>query len=138
MVANPTLRVSKRARIVLDASAVIAVVKLEPGSDKVADVLDRAVISAVNFSEVITSLGNQGMPMPRILEVLRLLRLEVLPYEEQQAVLTASFRAVTKSAGLSLGDRACLALGRLLAFPVMTGDTVWAKVDVGVDVRLFR
>jgi ribonuclease VapC len=138
MAAMQIPQVSKRARIVLDASAVIAVVKLEPGSDVVADVIDRSVLSAVNFSEVLTSLGNQGMPLPRVIEAIRLLRLEIVPYDAQQAMLTSSFRQPTKQHGLSLGDRACLALGRLLSFPVMTGDAVWAKVDVGVDVRLIR
>ena len=130
--------VSKRARIVLDASAVIAVVRLEAGGDVVADVIDRSIISAVNFSEVLTSLGNQGMPLPRVLEAMRLLQLEVVPYDEQQAMMTASFRVATKTFGLSLGDRACLALGRLLSFPVMTADTIWGKVELGVEVKLIR
>lgn len=138
MAAMQTPQVSKRARIVLDASAVIAVVRLERGSDLVADEIGRSVISAVNFSEVVTSLGNQGMPLHRAIEAIRLLHLEVVPYDEQQALVTASFRDVSKPFGLSLGDRACLALGRLLSFPVMTADTIWAKVDVGVDVRVIR
>lgn len=130
--------VSNRARVVLDASAVLAVLKLEPGGDAVADVLHQAIISTVNLSEVVTSLVNQGAPFSRAAEVARSLTIEVIPFDEALAFATASLRAATNTRGLSFGDRACVALARHVSLPVMTADTVWAKLDIGVDVRVIR
>lgn len=130
--------VSSRARIVLDASAVMAVLKLEPGGDAVADVLGQAVISTINLSEVVTSLVNQGAPFSRAADIVRSLIIEVIPFDEQLAFAAASLRAATRTSGLSFGDRACVALGRHTSLPVMTADKTWAKLDVGVDVRLIR
>ena len=122
---------------VLDASAVLAYVYDEPGAPIVAVSLRDAVVSAVNAAEVVTKLMERDSP-GRAREDFRRLRLEIAPFDLQQAYLVADLRAPTRAFGLSLGDRACLALARTLRLPALTADGRWSEVDVGVEVRLIR
>ena len=96
-----------------------------------------AVVSAVNAAEVVTKLMEPVSP-GRAREDFRRLRLEIAPFDLQQACLVADLRAPTRAFGLSLGDRACLALARTLRLPALTADGHWSQVDVGVEVRLIR
>lgn len=127
-----------RNRVVLDASAILVLVNGEPGSEAVADVLEEAVVSAVNLSEVVAKLVDAGMPAHEAREMLTPLGLEVYPFDEEMAFEAAELRSLTRKAGLSLGDRACLGLARRLDAPALTADTAWAKVQAGVEVRLLR
>ena len=123
----------------LDASALLAYLNAEPGSEQVeALVLDGSPISAVNLSEVIAKLARTGMPEAVVHEVLGLLKLRVVPFDEEIAYRSAFLIQKTRTLGLSLGDRACLALAQKLRLPAFTADRVWNKVDGGVDVRLIR
>ena len=123
-------------RVVLDASALLAGLKGEPGADRVAAALDSAVISAVNFAEVAGGLARGGAGPERVLAVLQTLACLVIPADEDMAVEAGLMRALTDRAGLSLGDRFCLALGRRLRAPVLTADRQWALIADAVGVRV--
>jgi ribonuclease VapC len=124
---------------VLDASALLALLNREPESGQVAHVVaGGAAISAVNLSEVVAKLCEGGMPERLIREVLDLLGLEVIAFDGEQAYQSGLLRALTWRAGLSFGDRACLALARILDLPALTTDRAWQDVDVGVTVQVLR
>ncbi|WP_422929687.1 type II toxin-antitoxin system VapC family toxin [Singulisphaera sp. PoT] len=123
---------------VLDASAMIAFVRNEPGADKVAAVLPQACISAVNLSETLAKLVEYGMPLDAVAFQIDRLRIPVVTFDAEQARIVASLCTPTRRAGLSLGDRACLALGLKRQISVLTADRSWAKVDVGLEIRFIR
>jgi len=124
--------------IVADASAVLALLIGEPFTRFDPQLLTNAAISAVNLSEVLARLLDLGMPESDAASALATLNLRVVAFDRPQAQAAARLRAATRHAGLSLGDRACLALGRHLAGPVVTADRAWASVDVGVEIVLIR
>ena len=125
-------------RLVVDASALLAGLKGEPGADRVGAALDSAVVSAVNFAEVVGGLARGGASPEGVRQSFGPLACTVVPADEEMAVEAGLMRALTDRAGLSLGDRFCLALGRRLRAPVLTADRQWALVadDVGVKVEL--
>ena len=124
---------------VLDASAILAVVFKEPGRDVVLDILaSDAFISAVNLSEAISKMLDRGFSEERAIQELANLRLETRPFDETDAEAAGLLRSLTRSAGLSIGDRACFALGRSLGLPVVTADRIWAQLNLGVQVELIR
>jgi len=129
---------------VLDASALLAYLRDEPGALVVENALTQgAYISIVNWTEVLSKvadLGEDPEALSQRLENEGILRnsLEILPLTEEDALLIAQFRPLTKSAGLSLGDRSCLALGKRLELPVLTADRSWTTFDLGVEVRPIR
>ena len=96
---------------VLDASALLALLQDEPGSDRVLESLPGALVCSVNLSEVVAKLTELGMPEPDIRVALSL-GLEVVAFDEALAYSAGALRPATRPAGLSLGDRACLALAR--------------------------
>ncbi len=127
-------------RVILDASALLAGLNAEPGADRVAAALDNAVVSAVHFAEVAGGVARGGNSPERVRAVLATLACAVIPADEEMAVDVGLMRARTDRAGLSLGDRFCLALGRRLRAPVMTADQQWALIadEVGVKVETIR
>ena len=124
--------------IIADASAILALLKQEPLGEFQPRRLFRATISAVNLSEVLERLCCGGLSQPEAEEAVASLNLRVAEFDEPQARLAAYLRPQTRRAGLSLGDRACLALGLRLGFPVITADRAWARVDVGVEIVLIQ
>lgn len=124
--------------MVLDASAILALLNKEPGHELVEKALPHSTLSTVNFSEIITVLDHFSMPISQAQEITLELINELLPFDHKQALIAASLRKETKQYGLSLGDRACLALAKVLQSPVLTADKAWKKLDVGVDVQLIR
>jgi ribonuclease VapC len=125
-------------KVVLDASALLALLNAEPGTDIVIEGLPGAVISAVNLSEVIAKLSESGMPEKVIRQVLEPLGLEIVSFETKQAYQAGFLMAKTKIAGLSLGDRACLSLGKMLDLVTLTADKTWATLSIGVAVKAIR
>lgn len=123
---------------VLDASAVLAVILTEPGGDMVRPLMAKSLLGAVNFTEVTTRLLDLGFPSAEMDDRLKRLRIEVLPFDEHLALSAGRLRTQTRHLGLSVGDRACLALALREGLPVLTGDRAWAKLDVGVEVVLIR
>jgi ribonuclease VapC len=115
--------------MILDASALLALLNGEPGAEQVASVLAKARISAVNLSEVVAKLSDYGMPEAEIREALGGLGLEVAPFGEAQAYAAGLLRGVTRARGLSLGDRAFLALAQDQGLPALTTDSGWAGLS---------
>jgi ribonuclease VapC len=125
--------------IILDASALLAFLWVEPGADQVVAELERgALISSVNLSEALTKVVDRGTPLDEILPVTQRINSEVVPFNEELAVAAAALRPRTRHLGLSLGDRACLALALARGLPVLTADRHWTQIDLGVAVRLIR
>jgi PIN domain nuclease of toxin-antitoxin system len=116
--------------VVLDASAVLALVRDEPGADKVAPHIGRAAISAVNLQEVIKELLLSGLDGATTRELLDELRLDVRAHDVGAAYAAAGLHAQTRQYGRGLGDRSCLALAIQLGVPALTADREWKKVRV--------
>lgn len=125
-------------RYVLDSSALLAVLLVEPGGDVVADAITHAIISAVNSAEVISKLVDKGLPLSDAARAVGIFQLQTEPFDAQQALAVASLRLATARHGLSFGDRACLALARKLTTPILTADKVWSKLDLGIEIKVIR
>ena len=124
--------------VVLDASAVIALLRREKGADVVASAIPGAVISTVNLSEVAAWLSDSGAEEREIRLTLDGLDLEFNMFDGDAAFAAGGLRRATRQKGLSFGDRACLALADRLALPALTADRSWAELDIGVEVVLIR
>jgi PIN domain nuclease of toxin-antitoxin system len=116
----------------------MAFLRNEPGSDIVQAALVSATISTVNLSEVLAKAAELSKNFDAVKPALRGLQLRVVPFDEQQAEIAASLRPVTRSLGLSLGDRCCLALGIVEELPVMTTDRDWAKLQLDIEINVIR
>lgn len=129
---------------VLDASALLAYLGNEPGAQVVTDALaEGAVISAVNLAEVLSTVAARGgdpAALATELAARGLLggALTLEPFGDSDAIETARLRPLTRAAGLSLGDRACLALGHRRRAPVLTADVAWVGIDPDLDIRTIR
>lgn len=123
---------------VLDATALLALLQEEPGAESVAEAIPQSAVSAINLAEVVGKLVDSGMPEEAVRTALSSLGIEVIPFDEDMAYRTGLLRPLTNPYGLSLGDRACLALGQRLGRPVLTADRVWASLKIGVKVRVIR
>jgi ribonuclease VapC len=126
--------------VVLDASAVLAYLQDESGSEKVHEILadGRGLLSAVNYAEVVGKLLETGMVEATVKEVLELLEVHIEPLNDTQAWKTGSLRLATKELGLSLGDRACLALAYIKKLPVITADKNWDKFEIDLKIIQLR
>lgn len=123
-------------RLVLDSSALLAFLQREPGAEVVAEALDGAVISAVNLAEVATKLTERGASLSHIRRVVSALQVGVIDFDNVLSYRAAALRASTKDAGLSLGDRACLATAQSLGAAALTTDRSWTHVSVGVEIQV--
>ncbi|MBS0206926.1 MAG: type II toxin-antitoxin system VapC family toxin [Planctomycetes bacterium] len=124
--------------VVLDASAVLAFLKSEPGAEVVVEHLRRACISTVNLLEV---LEKSLHPERRVEKVVRLLRgwqVEFVPFDEHHVNAAISIKEQVGKANVSLGDRACLGLASYRGLPVVTADQLWAKLRLNVEIILIR
>ncbi len=126
------------SEVVLDASAVLALINEEPGAEIVDALLDEATISAVNWSEVIAVLVDAGFAADRASARIAALGLVVIAFDQAQALSAGALRAVTRSAGLSFGDRACLCLAEARHARALTADRRWATLDLTAEVQLIR
>jgi ribonuclease VapC len=126
------------SKCVLDASALLALLGNEPGTEGVKEALGSAVMSAVNMAEVLTKLGDRGVTEAEQRIIRRSLGIEVRSFDESAAWRASSLRGITKSRGLSIGDRACLALALEESLPALTTDRAWSALEVGVQVRTLR
>lgn len=122
----------------LDASALMAALRGEPGAEAVEAVLDDAAISAVNLSEVQAKLVERGTPADLAWGWLVDLDLEVVSFDAAQARAAADLRPPTRARGLSLADCACLAAARTLGLPAMTADRPWGDLGLDIEVRPIR
>lgn len=125
--------------VVFDASAVLALLRCEPGADKVTPHIGRAAISAVNLQEVVKELLLSGLGESTIREILGELRLDVRVHDIDAAFMAAGLHAQTREYGRGLGDRSCMALAIALGTPALTADREWRKVKVkGLKVEHIR
>jgi PIN domain nuclease of toxin-antitoxin system len=124
--------------VVLDASAIVAFIRNEPGATVVTNLAEDALVSAVNVAEVVTYFAGEGLSEEAIRVSLAKLAFASVPFDEEQAWKTGLLRPITRHLGLSLGDRACLNLASSLNLPVLTADRPWTQLDLGVDVQLIR
>lgn len=123
---------------ILDASAVLAFFHREPGGETVRSILADSAISTVNISEVIAKLVENGTDPDTAVLLTEAQPFQPADYTLAQAQIAGTLRAATRQAGLSLGDRACLALALTLRLPVYTADRAWRDLPLDVDVRLIR
>ena len=122
----------------LDASALLAAIHNELGGDLVQQIIEESVVSSVNWSEVLQKLNRAGADTQAITAALKALGLEIIAFNEDDASIAASLWPETKSLGLSLADRACLATGRRLKLTVVTADKVWQSLDAEQKIKLIR
>lgn len=125
---------------VLDASAVLALLFGEIGADAVRPRVRGGLISTVNLAEVLAKLVDKGVPAEEAARAIDMLGMEAVPLSVEQAQLSAALRPITRAAGLSLGDRACLALARERGLPAVTAERRWPEVAelAGVIVEVTR
>jgi ribonuclease VapC len=126
------------ADAVLDASAVLAFLRREPGEDVVRRVMPRSLLCAVNLTEVVSKLIERGAAAPAASQIAKSLPYQIVDYDENLATSAGVLWEETRSTGLSLGDRACLALARREQLPALTTDQRWAKENIGIEVQLVR
>ena len=115
---------------VLDSSAILAVVNLEKGAEKVEPILSDSMVSSVNVAEVLTKLVEKNVSLEDALEEFLKLGLEIVDFDANQAAKVAELRPLTKHLGLSLGDRCCLALAVLENATAVTADKNWASLNL--------
>lgn len=124
--------------VVLDASAVLAILQGEHGAEAVIPLLTDARLSAVNYSEIISKLIDRNVNIDDAVSVLDKMGINVIDFDVDLAIRAGVLRTVTKNKGISLADRACLALAERDGLPAVTSDRRWASLDLSVEVRLFR
>ena len=122
--------------IVLDASALLALLKDEPGGPKVAEGIAASRMSAVNYAEVVSHFIHAGMPPLEVDAMLRPLPVTIVEADADLASVAGRLRAVTAEAGLSLGDRFCLALALRDGLPAWTADRQWRTVSDAVGAKI--
>ena len=118
--------------VVLDTSAVLAMLNEEPGAERVQAALTQAVIGTVNLAEVVTKLRGDGLSEAEVEEVVGLFNFDIRPLTAAQAVAVGHLRPATRAFGLSLGARACLVLAAELGATALAADRDWAKLDADV------
>lgn len=126
------------SEVVLDASALLAVLGNEPGAEAVEPVLADAVMTTVGLAEVLAKLVERGVPEHEGNDAVAGLDVALVDVDVPLARASARLRAATRPAGLSLGDRLCLALAELRQVPVLTADRAWATLGLPLDIRVIR
>lgn len=127
------------SKIVLDSSAVLALLRGEPGADIVEQSIDTAAMSAVNLQEVAKELVRDGIDYADVRDIVNGLSLEILAHDQDAAFRAAELFPLTRQYGSGLGDRSCMALALHLGVPVLTTDREWTKIKLdGLDLRFAR
>jgi ribonuclease VapC len=123
---------------VLDSSTLLAVSKGERGAEFVLELINSkdCVISSVNMAEVATRLLDLGLPLHELSRAVAQFGVDVIDFNQEQSLACAALRPMTRSAGLSLGDRACLALAKLMEGVAVTADQAWQDVRISADVKV--
>jgi len=123
---------------VLDASALLTFLLDEPGKDAVESVLEEAIMSSVNWCEVLQRLIRQDADTAGLLSELEAIGFSVAVFDAQQAERAAALLKQGKAYGLSLGDRACIALGVSKGSDILTADKIWAEAFPALPIQLIR
>ncbi|WP_428356347.1 type II toxin-antitoxin system VapC family toxin [Methyloprofundus sp.] len=127
-------------KYLLDASAILALLQKEKGSEVVGKCLPCSAISSVNLAEVASVLNKLGMPESEVYELINAMDIEILDFEKGTAIATGGMRNITQKKGLSLGDRACLATAKQHKRIALTADKAWLEFqqDIGVEIKFIR
>ncbi len=123
---------------VLDASVILAVILGEMSSERAEHLLAGSCVSTVNVSEVYAKLLDKGFPPEAIIESVQAMELDLRQFDSELAMQAGLLRGLTRHAGLSLGDRACLALAGQIGLPAATADRAWARLDIDQEIVLIR
>ncbi|MGB5092539.1 MAG: type II toxin-antitoxin system VapC family toxin [Parvibaculum sp.] len=123
---------------ILDASALLAFLMREPGAEKISMILDGAIMSSVNLAEVVAKLSTHGMPSQDIETLFENLELQIEEFDGKRAMATGLLMTRTVKAGLSLGDRACIALAEEMGHPAITADKAWLKIGSPAKIQYLR
>jgi ribonuclease VapC len=126
----------KNKKTLLDTSALIALLKKEPGYQKVDDVLAHSAISSVNLCELVSILAKNSIPENEIDEIINDIVPEIIPFCENVGIKAGKLSKFTTEYGLSLGDRACIATAEYYNMNVYTADKVWAKLEKNVSTKI--
>jgi len=127
------------ASVIFDASAILALLRNEPGAEVVAQFIGDGAISAVNYQEVLKGLLRRGVPMDAAIVMLDALHLDIRPHGREDAIAAAGLLHDTQAFGSGLGDRTCMALALAEGLPALTVDQEWARLEVpGLKVMLAR
>jgi ribonuclease VapC len=124
--------------IVVDASALMALLLGEPGSDAVAERISESAISAVNLAEVLARMSREQISPRTLIAKLAALGLTVVDFDQAQAVFAGEIREHARAQGVGLADCCCMALALHQAWPVLTADRTWTKLGFDIDVHLIR
>jgi ribonuclease VapC len=124
--------------VVLDASALLAYLKDEPGGNIVEVALAESVISSVNWAEVFQKSIAVGVAVDGMLDDLQALGMTIDPFTPEDAEVVGRLWVHTRPYGLSLADRACLSLGLRLRVPVWTSDRIWLNLSLDLEIRAVR
>jgi ribonuclease VapC len=125
-------------RSVLDASALLAFMQKESGWESVGRAIGRSAVSAVNWSEVVGKVVARGVSLEGLRANVEAAVIRILDFSADDAELCGQLLPQTRALGLSLGDRAALALARRLDVPVYTSDRAWGRLSLGVRIRVVR
>lgn len=125
-------------KVVFDASALLALLNKEPGYTIAEKYLSQAMMSTINLAEVLTILIGIGIPQFEAVTMTTELIADIVPFDAEQALETAYLRQKTKPFGLSLGDRACLALAQRQQLTVITADKIWKEINLPIEVIVIR
>ena len=125
--------------IVLDASAILALLQREKGSEILQPLLTTAIASTVNITEVLSILTRNKINSDEAISLLSEMIPKILTFDMQHAKIASDLYLTTQNKGLSLGDRACIALGIDLSIPIYTADKIWAELNLpNVEIILIR
>lgn len=125
-------------RYVFDSSVIVAILERERGYENALPFLEKAIASTVNIAEVATRFAIKGIPEDYVQKLIKSTNIQLHTYGEDVALVTGMLVQQTKSFGLSLGDRACIALGITKKLPILTADRIWQKLDIPVQIKLMR
>jgi ribonuclease VapC len=123
---------------VLDASALLALLQEEPGASRIEPLLDGALVSAVNWSEVLQKSMARAVDVAGMAEDLGALGVQIQPFAEKDAEAAARIWVNARRAGLAMGDRACLALAERSGGTAVTTDRAWKRLDIGIQILVVR
>jgi PIN domain nuclease of toxin-antitoxin system len=129
---------AKNKKTLLDTSAIIALLRKEPGYEILEDLIANSSISSVNLSELVAVLARSGITETEIDEIITDLVPEIIPFSENLAIQAGKLTNQTKGLGLSLGDRACIATGIHHNMTIYTTDKIWQELKAPADIILVR
>jgi ribonuclease VapC len=124
--------------IVLDSSGLLTMLLFEPGCERVAQLVPRSCMSTVNLAEVLGRLARDGRAVDKAIDLIEEMGIAWIDFDREVAIGAAALLLPTVPWGLSLGDRACLALARLRNLPAVTADRAWAKLGLGISIEVIR